>query len=753
MQILILLALVLFSYNAFAQTDDFPAMAQCHINSPRLAPSQLPTLEQLTNPNKLFVISDNTEINYPSQLSYQGNVELIRGNTYINAQRAEIDRESNSFIASGNLHYQDNLITLTSDLLRSSLDGKNTELVNSKYWLNGQSINGKADKFRVINSRFLILDKALLTTCAGEQPDWSLRAKKITIDAAKERAIIRQATLEVFEVPVFYFPYLSLPISDKRASGLLYPSIGSSSNNGIDISVPYYWNIAPQYDLTLTPRIMTNHGLQLTSEFRYLVEDQRGLFNLEFLPSDKSADDSERYLFHWSHSGKIANNWRVAASYTKLSDDNYFNTIGSDYGSTSDNQITNYATFSYFKDNWTTAIKVQDIDVFGTEDTLYQLLPQLSFNSYNNTLAKYLEYDVFSEFSYFKNTSTSEDDAARVHLEPILRLPIDYAAGSFTTELTLFQTWYQQKNATDSSNESISRTVPQLSINTNLNFERETSMFGRDYFQTIEPRIQYLYVPYQDQSDIGLYDTALLSEDYFGLFRSRRFSGLDRIADANQITLGVTNRFIDSNNQEKLKLSVGQIYYFSQSQTTLDGTEADSDTSSTSALAGEIDFRASDQWYFSGSVQFNEEYDAINQNKISLEYRRAHNKLIQISHRYVRDISDSQVDQLGIQTVWPINNDWTFVGNYYRDINLHRTIESLIGLQYESCCWSIRLQAYRQLNTNYEDSSNTSASTTFDTGVSFSFQIKGLGSQQKLQATEMLENGQFGYREPYYLNN
>ncbi|NRA53626.1 MAG: LPS assembly protein LptD [Gammaproteobacteria bacterium] len=753
MQILILLALVLFSYNAFAQTDDFPTAAQCHINSPRLAPSQLPTLEQLTNPNKLFVISDTTEINYPNQLSYQGNVELIRGKTYINAQRAEIDRESNSFIASGNLHYQDDQITLTSDSLRSSLDGKNTELVNSKYWFNGQSINGKADKFRVINSRFLILDKALLTTCAGDRPDWSLRAKKITIDAAKERAIIRQATLEVFEVPVFYFPYLSLPISDKRASGLLYPSIGSSSNNGIDISVPYYWNIAPEYDLTLTPRIMTNHGLQLTTEFRYLVEDQQGLFNLEFLPSDKAADDSERYLFHWSHSGKIDNNWRVTASYTKLSDDNYFNTIGSDYGSSSDSQITNYASLSYFKDNWTTAIKIQDIDVFGTEDTPYQLLPQLSFNSYNNTLAKYLEYDIFSEFSYFKNTSTSEDDAARVHLEPILRLPIDYAAGSFTTELTLHQTWYQQKNSSDSSNESISRTVPQLRINSNLNFERETSLFGRDYFQTIEPQIQYLYVPFKDQSDIGLYDTALLSEDYFGLFRSRRFSGLDRIADANQMTLGVTNRFIDSNNQEKLKVSVGQIYYFSQSQTTLDGTEADSDTSSTSALAGEIDFRASDQWYFSGSVQLNEEYDAINQNKISLEYRRAHNKLIQISHRYVRDISDSQVDQLGIQAIWPINNDWTFVGNYYRDINLHRTIESLIGLQYESCCWSIRLQAYRQLNTNYEDSSSTSASTTFDTGVSFSFQIKGLGSQQKLQATEMLENGQFGYREPYYLNN
>jgi len=758
MQIIILIALLSFVHSALAKTQTLPAIAQCDINSPYIAPNQLPTLDQLTNPNQLFIIADNTEIQYPNQLSYQGNVELIRGATYINAQRADIDRASDSFVATGNLHYQDNIITLTSDSLRSSLDGQNTELVNSKYWFNGMMVNGKAEKFRVRNNRFLILDKALLTTCAGEKPDWSLVAKKITIDANKERAIVRQATLQVFDVPVFYFPYLSLPISDKRASGLLYPKIGSSSNNGVDISVPYYWNIAPEYDLTLTPRLMTNRGLQLISEFRYLIDQQQGLFNLEFLPSDKSEDGDKRYLVHWRHDGSINTNWRVAASYTNISDDNYFNTIGTQYANKSDNQFTNNASLSYFKDNWSAAIKVQDIQVLGTTENPYQLLPQLSFNSYNNQINDYLEYDVFSEFSYFQKKSTSDQDALRAHIEPMLRLPLDYAAGSLTTELTLYQTWYQQQNspsATSSASEITSRTLPQLRVHANVNFERPTALFGRQYLQTIEPQIQYLYVPYKDQSDIGLYDTALLRDDYFGLFRSRRFSGLDRIADANQITLGITNRFIDNDNQEKLKLSVGQTYYFKQSKTTLDGSLPDDDAQSSSALAGEIDFRASNHWYFSGALQLNDKYDAINQNKISLEYRRDHNKLIQLSHRFVKEISDRQIDQLGIQAVWPINNDWTVVGNYYRDVNLHRTIESLIGLQYESCCWSIRIQAYRQLNANFEDTNdiNTAAPKEFDTGFSFSFQIKGLGSQKKLQAKEMLDNGQFSYREPYYLNN
>lgn len=755
MRIFIFTVLALLVNHSFAQTPEISAPQQCRVNSPYIAPARLPTLAQIIDNNQLVIVSDHTEIRYPDNLKYRGNIEFSRGDTFIRAQQAEINRKTNIFKASGNLHYQDDAITLNSDSLSSSLESQDTELVNTKYWFNGMLIHGQADSFRVAQGRYLILDNANFTTCPDEQPDWSLNAKQIKVDIKKEWATVRRATLEVFEVPVFYFPYLTLPISDKRATGFLYPNLGSSSNNGVDISVPFYWNIAPEYDLTLTPRIMTNRGFQLASEFRYLTGQQQGLLNLEFLPSDESQDDQERYLAYWRHSGKIDQNWRIAAELTDISDDNYFNDIGSEYANKTDNLLTKSADLGYYQNNWWFNLKIQDIQVLGSQQSPYQLLPQLSFHSYQNPLNSYLEYDVFSELSYFTNSTEVDNEALRAHIEPTLRLPLNYAAGSLTTELSLLQTWYQQKDLNTNITDSISRTLPQFRVHAAINLERETRLFSQDYFQTLEPQIQYLYVPFEEQSQIKLYDSANLRDDYYGLFRARRFSGLDRIADANQITVGLTNRFRNSHNQEKFRLSIGQTFYLTPSRTTLDGLVVSDNTIDSSALASELDFQASDHWYFSGAIQLNEKTNAITQSKTTVDYRLGSDKLIQFSHRYVKDISDRQIDQLGIQGIWPINSDWTFIGNYYQDINLHRTIESFVGLQYESCCWAVRLQAYRQLNSNFEltNFSGTVNQEEFDSGIAFSFQIKGLGSTARLDAKEMLEDGLFSYRRPYYLKN
>lgn len=754
MRIIILTVLVLFVNLSFAQAPQ-NAPRQCQINSPRIAPAQLPTLDEIIDRNQLVIVSDHTEINYPDHLTYRGNIEFTQGDTFIRAQRAEINRNTNTFKASGNLHFQDEIITLSSHSLTSSLDSQDTELLDTKYWFNGMMIHGQADSFRVQQGRYLTLYNAQFTTCPDDQPDWSLSANKISIDIDNEWVIVRQATLEVFEVPVFYFPYLTLPMSDKRATGFLYPNIASNSNNGIDIGVPFYWNIAPEYDLTLTPRIMSNRGIQMISEFRYLVGQQQGLLNLEFLPSDKSQQDQQRYLFYWRHNGKIDDNWRVAADFTHVSDDNYFNDIGSGFANKTDNQLTKSAELGYYQDNWWLNLKFQDIQVLGSSQNPYQLMPQLSFHSYQNPLNAFLEYDLFSEFSYFANSSTINNEALRTHIEPTLRVPLDYAAGNLTTELSLLQTWYQQKDLTTNTDQTISRTLPQFRIHASINLERHARLFGQDYLQTLAPQFQYLYVPLKDQSQIKLYDTAELRDDYYGLFRPRRFSGLDRIADANQVTLGITNRFRNSDNQELFKLSIGQTYYLTPSKTTLEGTAQNESATDSSALAGEIDFQASNRWFFSAALQLNEQTNSITQTKTTVDYRRDSNKLIQLSHRYVKEISNRQIDQLGIQGVWPLSNDWTLIANYYRDINLHRTIESFVGLQYESCCWAIRLQAYRQLNTNYEQNTmiNAVAQEEFNSGIAFSFQIKGLGSTTQLNAKEMLDAGLFSYRRPYYLKN
>jgi len=729
-------------------SNEIPPISACSVNSPRVVQSQLSEFKS-DNPQQVFVKADSAQINYPNKALFNGNVNFRQGDTLIKADRAKYSEVDNIFSATGNLFYQDERLTLKSNSLSTSLDGKNTELLDTQYWLNGMAVHGLAKSFTVEDGRFLILSDALFTTCPGETPDWSLNAKEIRIDSEKDWATVRQATLEIFEVPVFYFPYLTLPVSDKRSSGFLYPTIGSNSNNGLEVSTPYYWNISPQYDLTFTPRTMTERGIQLANEFRYLVDKQQGQFNLEYLHSDRAYDNEARYLFYWNHGGSINENWRVSSDFTHVSDDNYFVDIGSDLANKTDNQLIKNIELSYYQTDWWLNFKVQDIQVLGETTSAYRLLPQISLHSYQNTINQYFEYDLYSEFSAFENPDDSFDKANRLHIEPTLRMPLNYSSGSLTGEVSLMQTWYQQSDQ-QQQNQDISRSLAQFRLHGILNLERD---FSQEMVQTLEPQIQYLKVPYEKQSHINLYDTALLRDDYHGLFRARRFSGLDRIADTDQITFGMTTRLKNHGNQELLKLSIGQTFYFRDSKMSLLEGESSTELKSRSALAGELDFTFNERWYVSQAIQLNQNQSQVTQSKSSIDYRYSDNKIVQLSHRYVKEINDGKINQLGIQTIWPINHEWTFVGNYYRDINLNRTIESFVGLQYESCCWAIRVEAYRQLQAQYSEDLSQTAQQSFDTGINFNFQIRGLGASGKQQAQDMLNQGLFSYRRPYYLKN
>ena len=747
MRLITLFIISSFAVDVWADSPVVPG--QCKVNTPHIATENLP---QLTIANDLVQVSaDHAIIEYPSLLNYTGNVNFQQNDKFIRANKAQYNQVENIFSASGNLHFQDKRLTLTSDSLITTLDGKNTELKNSQYWFNNSMIHGSSDSFRVDDGRYLVLANAIFTTCPGETPDWALRAKEIKIDTDEAWATITRATLEIFEIPVFYFPYLTLPISDKRSSGFLYPSIGSNTNNGLEISAPFYWNIATNYDMTITPRLMTERGLQFNTEFRYLDNGQNGLFNFEYLSDDHSYDDS-RYLFYWQHIGQIDDNWRLSTNFTHVSDDNYFNDVGSKYGNKTDNQLVKNIDLAYYSEDWWLNMRVQDIQVLGQQSKPYQLLPQISFHSYNNSLSNTLEYDVFSEFSYLNKADNDVKKTSRLHFEPTIRFPLNYASGNLTTEVKLMQTWYQQDDGINS--ESISRTLPQFRIHADVKLERELK-FTPGYTQTLTPQIQYLFVPYEDQESIGLYDTALLRDDYPGLFRSRRFSGLDRIIDTNQITLGMTTIVKDEKNQPRLKASIGQTFYLKTSEMTKQGAGVDQIFPDRSALAGELSYSLNNRWAFSHAMQLNEQQSSITQSKSTLDYRLHDSKLVQLSHRYVKDISHDKINQLGFQAIWPINNEWTFVGNYYRDINLNRTIETFTGLQYESCCWSIRVQVYRQIQAQYIEGINNSvlSNEQFDTGVSFNFQIKGLGSEKSTDASEMLSGGLFSYRRPYYLKN
>lgn len=743
-----ILFLVLLSQNALSNEQKPSHGNSCSVNSPRITTTQLPAFE-LDNQQQVYVTADKAQITYPDKALFSGNVNFRQGDKVITADHAKYNELDNLFSAAGDLFYQDDALTLLSDSLTTSLDGNNTQLLNTKYWFNGTLAHGTAESFIVDEGRYLTLSNAQFTTCPDDQPDWSLNAKEIRIDSEKDWATVRQATLEVFDIPVFYFPYLTLPVSDKRSSGFLYPTIGSNTRNGVEIATPYYWNIAPEYDMTFIPRIMTDRGVQLNTEFRYLTGNQQGTINVEYLAKDRSKNNDSRYLIHWAHGGSITDDWRISSDFTHVSDDNYFNDVGSPLANKTDNQLIKNIELSYYQPDWWFNFKVQNIQVLGETRSPYKLLPQISLHSYQNPLSEYLEYDVFSELSIFKRSGDVEGDATRLHLEPTLRLPLNYASGSLTSEITLMQTWYEQTNE-QGQDSSINRSLSQFRVHGIVNFERD---FSDNMVQTLEPQIQYLKVPYKDQSNIRLYDTALLRDDYHGLFRARRFSGLDRIADTDQVTLGVTTRLKDRSNHESLKLSLGQTFYLKDSEMALAESNITNQLNNRSALAGELDFTFNKHWSVSQAIQFSNNQSDITQSRTAVDFRLSHNKLVQFSHRYVKNINDTEINQLGLQGVWPINDTWTVVGNYYRDTNLNRTIESFIGLQYESCCWAIRVQGYRQLLTQFDQRFTTLNQEQFDSGISFSFQIRGLGANKKQRALDMLNDGLFTYRRPYYLKD
>lgn len=278
----------------------------------------------------------------------------------------------------------------------------------------------------------------------------------------------------------------------------------------------------------------------------------------------------------------------------------------------------------------------------------------------------------------------------------------------------------------------------------NVIFERQQEWAGQQSTLTMEPQFQYLYTSFEEQSDIGLYDTTILLNDVDGLFRGQEFTGLDRISDNNQITLGLTSRLLDSDNRERMVVSVGQIFYLSDNKVAAAAKDEDS-----SAIAAELDLRLGQRWLAHTDIQITSESDKVERSSISLEYRRDESSLIQLSHRYVRNLSDEIIDQIGLSASWPINDNWHWVGRYYRDMNLSRSIESYFGLQYESCCWALRFVAQRHLSNRF-DGGGAQSINEFDSGVALQFIFKGIGSQRSNRS--MLEDGMFGYRQPYVLN-
>ncbi|WP_114326745.1 LPS-assembly protein LptD [Candidatus Colwellia aromaticivorans] len=763
----VILAIVL-PFPAFAITTEQEAtepQLQCAI--PTFVPIATDAV-QITD-DSIRITSKYSRIEKDRVASFSGDVTLIDKSQTITADQLTFDRLLMQFNAHGNIHYQNQSIDILADELNASKDDKSSVMLNTSYQLYGNPGHGSAGELQLNSTEGLSLLDSTYTTCIGEEPDWLIKASEIEISADGSTGEAYHAQVRLFDVPVLYLPYFSFPVSKQRKSGFLYPKIGSSSNSGLEIETPYYWNIAPFMDATFTPHYMSKRGTQLKTEFRYLTELQSGNINIEYLNKDNeiTSNDDARYLARLQHVGTFSDDFRAYIDYTTISDDNYLVDIGSKEYNSNDAYLYQVGELSYFGENWQTTMKIQDFEVLGNHQPSYKTLPHIEvlaqqpFSLFSEQTLQG-QFELYSELTSFKAETNQQASANRYHVEAGLSFPVSTPAWFLNSEFKLMHTYYQQSDIQDGSEltKNVNRTLPKVRFHGGINFDRTLSWFGNNYTQTIEPQIQYLYIPEEDQADIGLYDTTNLQDDYNGLFRDRSYSGLDRIAGANQYTWGITSRVLDQSNLEIFRLSVGRIQYLSDNNTfdeLIDTVDADIDslTSQQSSVAANLFYRLNHRWQISSDIQYNTMESFTNKSQVSLNYQIDKYNSVQLNHRYTRNVSGSSLEQASVLASFAINKDWAFVGRLTEDLKQTRSLESYAGLQYESCCWAIRVAYHRYINSNLSDDGLFNENRDeFNSGFVLQFIIKGLnGKQGAIGTQEMFDSSIFGYKRPYYLQN
>jgi len=709
------------------------------------APANTFVVEKRLPNGQIQVISNMTSIQQDNFAEFAGNVEITNKDSLINANKARINRTTQQLIASGDVTYQNPQLSVTSQEVLLNTQNNRMQIADTEYEFTTLNARGQADLLVIDQTQGVELNGVTFSTCPRGQEDWLVHADSIKVMPDETRGVARNAFFYVQDIPIFYLPYYSFPVTDARETGLLFPKIGSSSSSGFDFEQPYYLNLAPQYDATISPRYMSNRGLQLKTEFRYLTEQNSGQIDIEYLANDAdSTTNEDRYFYRFTHKGALTDDWQVNVDFNGLSDDNYIVDLGSDYYNSADTHLFRTLGLHYYSESLDFSIQLRDFEILGDHDDTYRALPELKLD-YVTDLPAGFQFDIHSELARFDNANGTSPKATRAHIAPTLSFPYENSWGEFLAETSIMHTVYRQENIEGTSlSRDASRTLGQAKLYGAVVFERQADWFGHSVTQTLEPRAQYLYTSFEDQSDIGLYDTTRLFNDFAGLFRGQEFTGLDRISDKNQMTLGITSRIIDEDNREQFKLSLGQIFYLEDNKVTAANKENDR-----SALAAELDWRIGSKWSAHSEVQVSTQTDKVERSSVGLEYRLARDKMLQINHRYVRDLSGEQINQLGFTASWPVARDWYWVGRWYRDIDRHRTIESYTGLQYESCCWALRIVAQRQLTSRFDDD-GLQSTDEFDSGIAVQFLFKGIGGDSS--GRDMLEDGLFGYRQAYLLD-
>ncbi|WDS37482.1 LPS assembly protein LptD [Pseudoxanthomonas sp.] len=699
-----------------------------------------------------------------STLDYKGNVRLIRGDQFLNADNFSLNQDEGTYVANGNVRYQDSGIRVIAKRASGNQNDDTHNIEDVQYQLMARRGNGIADSIHMVGPEGAMLGSTY-TTCDPEDPAWQrwyLRAKEIDVNTDEGFATAHHATVRIGKVPVLYAPWFKFPIDDRRQTGLLYPRIGLSSKNGFDYEQPIYLNLAPNYDATLYPRYMSNRGIVLGSEFRYLYHGGNGKLEGAWMPSDdlvrrRAADyasgededlyndplqDKNRGFLRFRGSHDLNSTWQARASYSWISDSRYLRDNGGISNGTglATSVLTNTVGVYGRSRYWSAGAEAQTYqlaDYTISKSALpYNALPRFYFK-YERPLLDWLDVGMNAELARFEHSE--KDGGSRFDIKPYVSIPLRGPSWFIEPGLAYRYTAYQLDSglAVD-GDRSPTRALPITTLDAGLYFDRDTVWNDTPYLQTLEPRLYYLNVPYRDQSNLPLFDTGSMTFSYGQLFRDNRFSGADRQTDANQLTLALSSRSIrQTDGLEKFNVSLGQILYFEDSNVVLNSSQ-DPIKKGKSAWVVDSNYMPTDRWTLGGSYQ----YDAKNSRADLISFRSRYmiggDGVINLTYRYRRDV----LKQADFSFLYPITPVWSVVGRYYYSFQDKKTLEAIAGVQWDSCCLAVRLVGRHYVRNLEGDQDNQ---------IQVEFVLKGLASLGQNTDKNLRRSILGYYRDDLYL--
>jgi LPS-assembly protein len=700
-RLILSLCLAAATLEAFAATDVVP-----------LKPSV--TLSPATPKGKQVTGSSHVEADHLKGIDGEyfegeGSVEVRNLRERLEADWFHYDMNTDEAHARGHVVLTQGQDRLEGSELKLKLTERIGEMKDVSYSVRGKGgslLRGGAELLKFKGPDRYSMDDATYTTCPADQQDWVLKMGELNLDYVSSVGDARQVRVEFMNTPILYTPWLDFALDNQRKSGFLAPTYGATTERGLELIAPWYWNISPNRDATFYPRYMTRRGPQLGGEFRYLEADFGGDVNLEVLPKDQVLG-RERYRGLFRHRSQFSSQLTGSLTYERVSDNAYFTDLSNLVSQTSQVNLPREAMLAYDGGWWHAMGRTQTYQTLQDpaaplldSEIPYRRLPQLTLTAnHPGALGQASSFDFAGEFVRFTHPGATLDEGNRLHLNPSISFPISTPYSVLTPKLGWYLTRYGLSNTTG-SNHSQTRSLPTFSLDSNLLMERDWSWKQQGYIQTLEPRAYYLYIPYKDQSTIPVFDSVASDLSLDQMFSENQYTGADRINNANQLTLAVTSRFLEqAGGAERLEVTLGQRFYFTDQRVTLPGETPRG--GKTTDLIGEVSGQVNSRLRLSSGVQYNADTSKVVKANLGATWRDGPGRLFNTDYRYTQ----GSLHQIDLSAQWPLARKWYGLGRINYSFRESRLVEGVAGFEYNAGCWSLR-GLLQRLATSVNGNSN-----------------------------------------------